>query len=214
MSQLLWTVSVWVPVQFSLVSGSKHRGDPLPGLFTKPSAAPACQPFSPVQMLSDCAWEKVWSSLSSCRRLSSLPSGPQDNCMGLGHGLRSNLSLFAPGNMLLFLPQMWKFTQSRWVVRKEVAAVTKVSDVPLQKPRPCRERGPGRAFGPAGLTSSPPPALHGGCEGLSGAHGRSEDQQRLGVHTALRRRVHQETSRCGPAAAHAVVGYPGQVRAY
>lgn len=29
---------------------------------------------------------------------------------------------------LFFLPQMWKFTQSRWVVRKEVATVTKVSE--------------------------------------------------------------------------------------
>ncbi|XP_011385075.1 DNA-directed RNA polymerase III subunit RPC5-like, partial [Pteropus vampyrus] len=27
---------------------------------------------------------------------------------------------------LFFLPQMWKFTQSRWVVRKEVATVTKL----------------------------------------------------------------------------------------
>lgn len=31
--------------------------------------------------------------------------------------------------LTLSVPQMWKFTQSRWVVRKEVAAVTKVSDI-------------------------------------------------------------------------------------
>lgn len=105
---------------------------------------------------------------------------------------------------------MWKFTQSRWVVRKEVAAVTKVSDVLLDL-RPGPTAG---GSGAGGFTFAPsPPALRGRREGFSGAHGCGEDQQRLGVHTALRRRVHQEASRCGPAAAHALDGHPGQVSA-
>lgn len=62
-------------------------------------------------------------------------------------------------------------------------------------------------------SSSPSPsALRRGCKGLSGAHGCGEDQQRLGVLTALRPGVYQKASRCGPAAAHAVVRHPGQVR--
>lgn len=43
-----------------------------------------------------------------------------------------------PRNRLPFLPQMWKFTQSRWVVRKEVAAVTKVSAAVGRRPGPSR----------------------------------------------------------------------------
>ena len=56
----------------------------------------------------------------------------------------------------LFLPQMWKFTQSRWVVRKEVAAVTKVSGALLDlRPGPTTA-GMGAEWGWACLTWPPP----------------------------------------------------------
>lgn len=42
---------------------------------------------------------------------------------------------------MLLSPQMWKFTQSRWVVRKEVATVTKVSDAPSLAGRGLGRRG-------------------------------------------------------------------------
>lgn len=83
---------------------------------------------------------------------------------------------------------MWKFTQSRWVVRKEVAAVTKVGDVLFDLRLGPTTAGTGAEWGFRAGRASPgplPAALHGRREGLSGAHGRSEDQQGLGVHSAL-----------------------------
>ena len=74
------------------------------------------------------------------------------------------------------------------MVRKEVAAVTKVGDVLLDlRPDPITA-GAGAEWGFRAGRASPSPlpaALHGRREGLSGAHGCSEDQQGLGVHPAL-----------------------------
>lgn len=82
--------------------------------------------------------------------LCALIPGSQDSSRGLGDSPRS------PGITPLFLPQMWKFTQSRWVVRKEVAAVTKVSGVLLDLRPRSTTAGMGAEWGWACLTWPPP----------------------------------------------------------